>query len=402
MTQYNSIINRSPDEACGIRGNCRHFFRIPQSSSRLRQCPKLLFLATLCILFSYSLPAHSERLKDLTSIAGVRTNQLVGYGLVVGLDGTGDKTVFTTQSLKSMLTRLGISIPDGVNLKSKNVAAVSIHSELPPFAKPGQTIDITVSSIGESKSLRGGTLLLSPLKGADGKVYAIAQGNVVVGGFGISSGDGSSITVNIPSVGRIPNGATVERTVASPFANGNTVILNLNNYDFTTATRVVETINKEFGKGTAIAMDGTSIKVRAPIERSQRVAYVSMLENLQVKPADAAAKIIVNARTGTIVIGSHVQVAPAAVTHGNLTVTITSRPQISQPPALSDGSTVVVPASEIEVASDNNRMFLFDPGTSLQDIVRAINQVGAAPGDLIAILEALKEAGALKAKLIII
>ncbi len=354
------------------------------------------------MLFAFTLPTYAERLKDLTSIAGVRTNQLVGYGLVVGLDGTGDKTVFTTQSLKSMLTRLGISIPDGVNLKSKNVAAVSIHSELPPFSKPGQTIDITVSSIGESKSLRGGTLLLSPLKGADGKVYAIAQGNVVVGGFGIASGDGSRITVNIPSVGRIPSGATVERIVASPFASGKFITLNLNNYDFTTASRVVETINKEFGKGTAVAMDGTSIKIRAPINRSQRVAYMSMLENLQVKPADAAAKIVVNSRTGTIVIGNHVHVAPAAVTHGNLTVTITARPVVSQPPALSDGSTVVVPASEIEVTEDNNRMFLFDPGTTLQEIVRAINQVGAAPGDLIAILEALKEAGALKANLIII
>jgi len=362
----------------------------------------LLLVAAATILLVCCMTAHAQRLKDLTSIAGVRTNQLVGYGLVVGLDGTGDKTVFTTQSLKSMLTRLGISIPDGVNLKSKNVAAVSLHSELPPFAKPGQTIDITVSSIGESKSLRGGTLLMSPLKGADGKVYAIAQGNVVVGGFGIDSRDGSSITVNIPSVGRIPNGATVERMIATPFANGNSITLNLNNYDFTTANRVVKTINKEFGTGTAVAMDGTSIKVRAPIELSQRVSYMSMLENLQVEPADAAAKIIVNSRTGTIVIGKHVSVSTAAVTHGNLTVTITSRPLVSQPPALSDGSTVVVPASELEVTQDNNRMFLFDTGTSLQDIVRAINQVGAAPGDLIAILEALKEAGALKANLIII
>ena len=344
----------------------------------------------------------AERLKDMTSIAGIRTNQLVGYGLVVGLDGTGDKTVFTTQSLKSMLQQLGVTIPPGVNPKSKNVAAVSIHAELPPFAKPGQYIDVTVSSIGEAKSLRGGTLLMSPLKGADGRVYAISQGNVIVGGFGAQGSDGSSITVNIPSVGRIPAGATVERVVQTPFGNGNSIVLNLNSADFTTANRVVESINKSFGAGTAMAMDGASIKVLAPSALSDRVAFVSELENLVVVPAEAAARIIVNSRTGTIVIGKHVKVMPAAVTHGSLMVTITSKPKVSQPSALSGGETVVVPATDITVKQENNRMFLFDPGTSLDDIVRAINQVGAAPGDLIAILEALKEAGALKANLIVI
>ena len=366
------------------------------------KCRNFIYTSCLIAMLLSSSAIQADRLKDLTSIAGVRINQLVGYGLVVGLDGTGDKTVFTTQSLKSMLTKLGVSIPTGVDLKSKNVAAVSLHTELPPFAKPGQTIDITVSSIGEAKSLRGGTLLLSPLKGADGNVYAIAQGSVIVGGFGVSGGDGSSITVNIPSVGRIPNGATVERMVATPFATGNTITLNLNSYDFSTANSVVAAINEKFGEGTAIAMDGTSIKVRAPQELNQRVSYISMLENLEVTPAEASAKIIVNSRTGTIVIGSHVRVSPAAVTHGNLTVTITSRPEISQPPALSDGETVVVPATQLEVTQDNNRMFLFQPGTSLQDIVQAINKVGAAPGDLVAILEALKEAGALRANLIVI
>lgn len=362
--------------------------------------PKLIF--TLLIALVSSGQVFAERLKDLTSIAGVRSNQLVGYGLVVGLDGTGDKTVFTTQSLKSMLMQLGVTIPPDVNPKSKNVAAVSIHASLPAFSKPGQTIDITVSSIGEAKSLRGGTLLMSPLKGADGKVYVIAQGNVIVGGFGVQGSDGSSITVNIPSVGRIPNGGSVERIVPTAFGDGNSVILNLNQSDFSTANSVVETINKSFGAGTAIAMDGTSIKVLAPTSLSGRVGFISVLENLTVTPAEGAAKIIVNSRTGTIVIGKHVSVSPAAVTHGSLTVTITSKPQVSQPAPLSGGETVVVPASDLQITEENNRMFMFDPGTSLDEIVRAINQVGAAPGDLIAILEALKEAGALRANLIVI
>ena len=346
--------------------------------------------------------ANAERLKDMTSIAGVRDNQLIGYGLVVGLDGTGDKTAFTIQSLRSMLTKLGVSVPPDVDLKSKNVAAVSLHTELPPFAKPGQRIDVTVSSIGEAKSLRGGTLLLSPLKGADGNIYAIAQGNVIVGGFGIAGGDGSSITVNVPSVGRVPGGATVERSVPTSFANGNSLTLNLHSPDFTTANRIVEAVNASFGAGTAVAMDGTSIKVLAPLDVSQRVAYVSELENITVTPAEAAAKIVINSRTGTVVIGNHVTVSPAAVTHGSLTVTISARPQVSQPEPLSQGQTVVVPQTEINVAEEKKRMFLFEPGTTLEEIVRAINQVGAAPGDLVAILEALKEAGALRANLIVI
>jgi len=345
---------------------------------------------------------QADRIKDLTSIAGIRSNQLVGYGLVVGLDGTGDKTVFTMQSLKSMLTQLGVTIPPGVNPKSKNVAAVSLHAELPAFAKPGQTIDVTVSSIGEAKSLRGGTLLLSPLKGADGQVYAIAQGNVIVGGFGISGKDGSSVTVNVPSVGRVPNGASVERVVTSAFSLGSSVILNLNRPDFTTANRVMEKINETFGKDTAFAMDGTSIKVSAPLDVSQRVSFVSSLQNLDVDPAQGEAKVIINSRTGTVVIGSNVRVSAAAVTHGSLTVTITNSAAVSQPNALSKGETVVIPASDIAVKEENNRMFKFAPGTSLDEIVRAINQVGAAPGDLVAILEALKEAGALRANLVVI
>lgn len=345
---------------------------------------------------------YAERLKDISSVAGIRDNQLIGYGLVVGLDGTGDKTAFTIQSLRSMLGKLGVTVPSHVDLKSKNVAAVSIHANLPPFAKPGQTIDVTVSSIGEAKSLRGGTLLLSPLKGADGNVYAISQGNVVVGGFGITGADGSSITVNIPSVGRIPGGASVERSVATPFPNSPYITFHLHRGDFTTANRVSEAINKKFGPGTAQAIDATSIRVRSPLDVSQKVAYLSELENLIVDPARAAAKVIINSRTGTIIIGQDVRVSPAAVTHGNLTVTITERPQVSQPNPLSDGETVVVPQTELEVEQENKRMFKFNPGASLDEIVRAINQVGAAPGDLVAILEALKEAGALRASLIVI
>lgn len=349
--------------------------------------------------------AAAERIKDLASIAGVRSNPLVGYGLVVGLDGSGDQvgqTVFTAQSLKSMLAQFGISLPPGVVPQVKNIAAVSLHAELPPFAKPGQAIDVTVSSIGNAKSLRGGSLLLAPLKGVDGNVYALAQGNVVVGGFGISGNDGSKITVNVPSVGRVPGGATVERTVLTPFASGEFVQLNLHGADFTTAAHMVNAINKAFGPGSANAMDGTSVRVAAPQDPALRVAFVSELENVTLQPGEGSAKIIVNSRTGTIVIGKHVKVLPAAVTHGSLSVTISERPFVSQPAPLSPGATTVTPSTDIQVKESGGRMFLFEPGVSLDAIVRAVNQVGAAPGDLIAILEALKQAGALQAELIII
>jgi flagellar P-ring protein FlgI len=361
----------------------------------------VLSLAT-CLL---SLPAYAERIKDLASVAGVRSNQLVGYGLVVGLDGSGDQTSqtpFTTQSLKSMLAQFGVMLPANVNPQLKNVAAVSVHAELPAFAKPGQTIDVTVSSIGNAKSLRGGSLLMSPLKGADGNVYAVAQGNLIVGGFGASGNDGSKITVNIPSAGRIPNGATVERTVPSPFASGDSLTLNLFTSDFTTARRVAATINDSLGLGVAQPVDATSIRVTAPMDTSQRVAFVSELENLTLEPGEAAARVIINSRTGTVVIGSHVRVMPAAVSHGSLTVTITERPRVSQPAPLSGGTTQVVPQTEIAVTEEGKKMFLFDPGVSLDEIVRAVNQVGAAPGDLVAILEALRSAGALRAQLIVI
>ncbi|MDT8383117.1 MAG: flagellar basal body P-ring protein FlgI [Gammaproteobacteria bacterium] len=362
---------------------------------------QLLVVIGLCLI---SFNVSAERLKDITSIAGVRSNQLVGYGLVVGLDGTGDQTSqapFTVQSLKSMLAQFGITVPPDVNPQVKNVAAVSLHAELPAFAKPGQTIDVTISSIANSKSLRGGTLLMAPLKGADGNIYAIAQGNVVVGGFGVGAG-GSSITVNVPSVGRIPNGAMVERGVTTAFLQGNSLTLNLHTPDFTTANRVATAINAEIGDGTAQAVDGASIMVNAPRDASQRVAFMSLLENFEVSPAEASAKIVVNSRTGTIIIGRHVRVMPAAITHGSLTVTIAAQPEVSQPAPFSEGETVVVPRTQLAVSETAKPMFLFNPGVSLNDIVRAINEVGATPSDLIAILEALKQSGALKATLLVI
>lgn len=346
----------------------------------------------------------AERIKDIATLAGVRNNQLVGYGLVVGLDGTGDKTgtKFTEQSFRNMLLQLGINIPPGVKLDSKNIAAVTVTAELPPFMKPGQEIDVNVSSIGNAQSLRGGTLLMTPLKGANNKTYAMAQGNLVVGGFGVSGSDGSSITVNVPSSGRIPNGATVERVVRNPFQFANSLIYNLHRPDFTTAKRLADAINIVMGPKTAFPMDAASVKVTAPKKKSQRVDYIAVLENIKIKPAQAPARIIVNSRTGTVVIGQNVRVTPAAVSHGNLVVTISENPIISQPNALARGETVVAPNTQISVQAQKNRAFVFAPGVSLRNIVKAINAVGAAPGDLVAILEALKQVGALNARLVII
>lgn len=349
--------------------------------------------------------AQAERLKDIATIAGVRSNPLVGYGLVVGLDGTGDQTTqtpFTTQSFNSMLKQFGVTLPQGTNLQLKNVAAVAVHAELPPFSKPGQGIDVTISSIGNSKSLRGGSLLMTPLKGADGKIYAVAQGNLVVGGFGAEGADGSKITVNVPSVGRIPNGALVEREVPNAFAMNNHLIFNLRRADFTTAKRVAEKINEVMGPEVARALDAGSVQVTAPTEVDDRVTYMSVLENMEVKPGSGAARVIINSRTGTIVVGNNVRVTPVAVSHGSLTVTISEGASVSQPAPLSDGQTVVLPDTQVDVDEEGSRMFKFQAGTSLDDIVRAVNLVGAAPGDLMAILEAMKQAGALRANLIVI
>lgn len=358
----------------------------------------------LMFIAMYTGVVQAERIKDIAKVQGVRNNPLVGYGLVVGLDGTGDGNApHTVQSLRSMLSRLGVNIPQGVSLQSKNVAAVSVHTELPAFAKPGQTVDITVSSIGNARSLRGGSLLISPLKGVDGKVYAIAQGNIIVSGFGAEGNDGSRVTVNVPSVGRIPNGAIVERAVETPFGDMREVVLNLRRPDFTTSNRVTKVINESLGPGSAYSMDAGSINVQAPKDLAQRVAFISMLENLTVKPAEAAARVIVNSRTGTVVIGRHVRVLPAAVSHGSLTVTITENINVSQPGPLAErGRTVVTPSSDINIKQDNKRMFKVNEGVTLDDIIRGVNEVGMAPGDLVAILEALKEAGALRAELIVI
>jgi flagellar P-ring protein FlgI len=350
--------------------------------------------------------AMAERIKDMAQIQGVRTNQLVGYGLVVGLDSTGDQTSqapFTVQSLRNMLAQLGVTVPANVTPQLKNVAAVAVHAVLPAFVKPGQTIDITVNSIANAKSLRGGSLLVTPLHGLDGQIYAIAQGNLIVSGFGVEGTDGSKLTVNVPSSGRIPNGATVELAVPSQFAQGDSITLNLNDPDFTTATRLVASVNKGMGDGIASMMDGSSIRVRAPIDITQRVAFLSMVENLEVEPGAASAKVIINSRTGTVVISNHVLVSPAAVSHGSLSVTIKEEQTVSQPNPLSKlGQTVVLSNSTIKVDQGSNRMFLFKPGVELDQIVRAVNDVGAAPGDLVAILEALREAGALQAELIVI
>jgi flagellar P-ring protein precursor FlgI len=369
----------------------------------LRSIPTALFAVTLTLLAS---PAGAERVKDLASVAGVRSNQLVGYGLVVGLDGTGDQTSqapFTTQSLKNFLAQLGVNVPANVNPQLKNVAAVAVHGDLPPFAKPGMPIDVTVSSIGNAKSLRGGALLVTPLLGLDGQVYAIAQGNLVVGGFGAEGRDGSRVSVNVPSAGRIPSGATVEREVPTHLGSLESVTLNLYSADFTTATRLAERVNLEFGAGTAATLDSASVRISAPADVSQRVAFVSLVENLELEPGMAPARVVINSRTGTVVIGTGVRVTAAAVSHGSLTVTIQEDTQVSQAaPFAQRGQTVTVPNTSIDVAESGSRMFLFEPGVTLEEIVRAVNQVGAAPGDLVAILEALHQSGALRAQLIVI
>ena len=365
-----------------------------------------LLLGLLLVLVGSIDIARAERVKDLATFSGVRSNQLVGYGLVVGLDGTGDRTTqapFTTQTLVNMLERLGITLPKGINLQLKNIAAVTVHADLPPFSKPGQTIDVTVSSIANAESLRGGTLLMTPLKGIDGQIYAIAQGNLTVGGLGVSGSDGSSVTIGVPSVGRIPNGASVEKEIPNTFANGDSLQLNLNRSDFTTATRLMNRINEMLGNGTALAIDSTTVRIAAPTSVGDRISFVSVIENIEFMPGDAPARVIMNARTVRVVISSHVRVLPAAVSHGSLVVSITEDYDVSQPaPFARRGRTVVTPDSNIDVTQEDSRMFLFKPGVDLSEIVRAVNDVGAAPGDLVAILEALHAAGALRAELLVI
>lgn len=348
--------------------------------------------------------AHAERLKDLASIQGVRQNQLIGYGLVVGLDGSGDQTTqtpFTVQSVVSMLQQLGVNLPPGTSLQLKNVAAVVVTSALPAFAQPGQTLDITVSSMGNAKSLRGGTLLMTPLKGADNQIYAMAQGNIVVGGVGASA-NGSKAQVNHLSVGRISAGATVERAVVSSLGQGNIVHLELNSTDFSTASRVVSAVNQRFGADTAAAVDGRVIRVRTPETSDARVSFLGALESLNVNPAQTAAKVILNARTGSIVMNQSVTLDSCAVAHGNLSVIIKSEPVISQPAPFSKGQTVVAGVSQIEINKEPGQVLMLKAGVSLAEVVRALNAIGATPQDLVAILQAMKAAGSLRAELEII
>lgn len=349
--------------------------------------------------------ARADKIRDLVQVAGVRSNQLIGYGLVVGLDGTGDQTTqapFTTQSLENMLKQFGVSVPTTIQPQLKNVAAVTITAELPPFAKPGQAIDITVASIGNAKSIRGGELLMAPLRGADGNVYAIAQGSVVVGGVSAQGKSGSSVQINITASGRVPNGATVERAVVSSFGTAGDMVLDLNTADYITVGRIADAINHLYGSGTAHAVDGGSVSVRGPADPAQRVEWLGAIESLDVQPGDVPARVVVNSRTGTVVIGSDVRVTAAAVAHGSIQVTISEQPQVSQPAAFSKGQTTVVPESNVSITQDGGHMFKFGPGVSLDSIVRAVNQVGATPNDLISILQALKQAGALHAELVVI
>jgi flagellar P-ring protein precursor FlgI len=361
-------------------------------------------LIALCTALILAPAARAERLKDLASIAGVRQNQLSGYGLVVGLDGTGDQTTqtpFTVQSIVSMLQQKGVNLPAANTLQLKNVAAVMVTASLPAFAQPGQTIDITVSSIGNAKSLRGGTLVMTPLHGADQQVYAMAQGNVLVGGVGASAA-GSQIVVNHLSVGKISGGATVERAVPNSLGADNQVRLELNQTDFLTASRVVEAINNHFGPDIATALDGRVIRVRSPSSSDQRVAFLGILEGLEVSPATSAAKVIMNARTGSVVMNQAVTLETCAISHGNLSVTINAEPQVSQPGPLSRGNTVVTQTAQISITKDPGKVLMVKGGASLAEVVKAMNAIGASPQDLLSILQALKAAGSLRAELEII
>ncbi|MDZ4200607.1 MAG: flagellar basal body P-ring protein FlgI [Gallionella sp.] len=360
---------------------------------------KLLMLIFLLLPF----PALADRIKDMASIQGVRDNQLIGYGIVVGLDGSGDQTTqtpFTVQSIISMLSQMGVNMPAGTSLQLKNVAAVMVTATLPPFSKPGQTIDVTASSIGNAKSLRGGTLLMTPLKGGDGQVYAMAQGHLLVSGVGASSG-GASVQVNHLSVGRVPAGATVERAVPTALGQGEFIHLELNTTDFTTAARIAEAINSQIAAGAASALDGRVIRVLAPAG-NERVAFISKVENLEVSPAQGIAKVIINARTGSVVMNQAVMLDSCAIAHGNLTVVINTDSTVSQPGALSSGQTAQTDKTTIDVKSDSGGLVELPRGVTLGEVVKALNSIGATPQDLLAILQAMKSSGALRAELEII
>ena len=360
------------------------------------------FLLLLLASLGYSAPAHAERIKDMGQFQGLRANQLTGYGIVVGLAGTGDDSLdYSTLGMKGAVSRFGLTLPAGVNPALKNAAAVMITAELPPFAKPGQRLDVTVSAIGKAKSLRGGTLVLAPLYGADGQIYAMVQGNLVIGGLGVDAADGSKLTVNVPSSGRIAGGATVERAVDTGFATGDQLTFNLHQFDATNAQRVADAINKAM-PGSAVMLDGASIAIRAAGGGDERMRLMSRIENLDVIRAEPPAKVIVNARTGTVVINGAVRVGTAAVSQGKLTVSIKESPTVVQPAPFSRGETAVEQSSDIAVDQEYRPMIMVKPTASLSQLVDAINRMGVPPGDLVAILEALSQAGALTAELVII
>jgi flagellar P-ring protein FlgI len=357
----------------------------------------------LCLALLFAPPAYAERIKDIGQFQGLRTNQLTGYGIVVGLAGTGDDSLdYATQGVKGAVSRFGINLPAGINPALKNAAAVMITAELPPFAKPGQRLDITVSALGKAKSLRGGTLIMAPLYGADGEIYAMAQGNLVVGGLGVDAADGSKLSVNIPSAGRISGGASVERAVDTGFAQSESLIFNLAQFDISNAGLVADAINKKLGAGTAAAMDGASIRINTPVGGEARIRLMGIIENIEIKRAAPPARVIVNARTGTVVINGAVRVGPAAVSHGTLTVRVDENPIVVQPAPLGAGQTMVEQSSDISVEETRNPAYLWDKGASLSEIVKAINRLNVSPGDLVAILEALSQAGALSAELVVI
>jgi flagellar P-ring protein precursor FlgI len=364
------------------------------------------FLLLVVLAAAVVLPAQAERIKDLASIQGVRPNQLIGYGLVVGLDGSGDQTTqtpFTIQTLQTLLSQLGITLPPGTNPQLKNVAAAMVTATLPPFAQPGQQVDITVSSLGNARSLRGGTLLMTPLKGADGQIYAVAQGNVIVGGAGASQG-GSKVQINHLSAGRVPSGATVERAVATPFLLSDRIRLELNTTDFSTAALVADAINERLARAETLAMplDGRVIEVRAPATPGERVRFIADLENIDVITVTPTARVIINSRTGSIVMNRTVTLEPAAVAHGNLSVTISSQPVVSQPNPFGQGQTVVTERTDIQLKQEGGALMQMAGGANLAEVVKALNALGANPGDLVAILQALKAAGALRAELEVI
>jgi len=357
--------------------------------------------------------AMADRIKDLTTVAAMRTNQLIGYGLVVGLQGTGDGSdvAFTAQSMKTLLNRLGVrlegplsdfeTVASAGKVDIRNVAAVMVTAELPGFAKPGQKIDVSVSAIGRASNLRGGTLLLSSLRGVDGEIYALAQGSLTATGIDAQAA-GSKVAIGVPTSARIPSGATVERIVDNPFDKADRIVLNVRESDFTTTNAIVNAINSRFGNDVARALDGVSITLQAPVDLTQRVAFMSMVENIDVMPGEPTARVVINAKTGTVVISRNVRVTAAAVTHGTISVSIAATNEISQPGAFSQGQTAGVQNAEVSVSEPNKPMFLFQPGVDLRQIVDAVNQVGASPSSLIAILEALKSSGSLRAELIVI